>query len=124
MITPQAIQLRRLAAEVLSTLHVDDSASVADVRELADGTWMIRFDDRAPATRFPTFDVALSPDWSRVRAAQELRAALREKLWICPQCQRRARIRRIVDQEAFRVECARCGRFEIEGDRLAEFQRT
>ena len=124
MIALEAVQLRRLAADVLSTLHVDDSASVADVKELSDGTWMITFADRAPGTRFPMFDVALSSDWPRERAAQELRTILREKLWICPRCQDRAQIRRIVDQEAFRVECARCGRFEIEGDRLAEFRRT
>ena len=35
-------------------------------------------------------------------------------MWICPLCQRRARIRRIIDREVFRVECDRCGRFEIE----------
>ena len=124
MITLEALQLRRLAADVLSELHVDESAGVVDVQELTDGTWMVSFEDRSSETRFPTFDIAIPQDWPRDQAAQELRAALRDKLWICPHCQRRAQIRRIIDRDVFRVECDRCGRFEIEGDRLAEFRRT
>jgi hypothetical protein len=123
MITPEAIQLRRLATGVIAELQVGDSVSIVAVRELADGVWMIGFEDREPDTRFPMFDIEVSPRWSRDQVSLELRAALREKLWICPRCQRRAQIRRIVDQGAYRVACAQCGRFEIEGEQLARFWR-
>jgi hypothetical protein len=123
MITPEAIQLRRLAAGVLSDLQVSDSVSIAGVRELTEGVWLIGFEDRAPDARFAVFDVEVSPRWSRDQIVDELRATLREKLWICPRCQRRAQIRRIVDQEAYRVACANCGRFTIEGEQLARFWR-
>lgn len=87
---------------------------VTDVHDLADGTWMIVFEDQSPDTRFPTFEIALQQDWTREQAARELRLVLRSKLWICPVCQRRAEIRRLIDREVFRILCAQCGRFEIE----------
>jgi len=56
------------------------------------------------------------------QAVRELRLELREKLWICPLCQRRSQIRRIIDREVFRVLCDRCGRFEIENALLDHFR--
>ena len=47
---------------------------------------------------------------------------MREKLWICPLCQQRARIRRVVDMDVFRIDCDRCGRFEIEHAVLDRFR--
>jgi hypothetical protein len=49
---------------------------------------------------------------------------LRNKLWICPLCQRRALIRRIVDRELFRIECEQCGRFEIDAALLDHLRRV
>ena len=114
MIRLEALQLRRLAADVLRQLKVDDTAEVMEVSELTDGTWMVDFEDRSPDTRFPGFAIDIQQDWSPEHAIRELRLELRNKLWICPLCQRRSQIRRIIDREVFRVECDRCGRFEIE----------
>ena len=122
MIALEAVQLRRLADEVLGQLHVDDSVHVMDVQDLADGTWTVGFEDRWPETRFPTFALEVRQDWPREQAARELRVALREKLWICPLCQQRARIRRVVDSNVFRIACDRCGRFEIEDEVLDLFR--
>jgi len=110
----EALQLRRLAADVLRQLEVDDTANVLEVSELTDGTWMVDFADRSPDTRFPGFSIDIQQDWSPEHAIRKLRLELRNKLWICPLCQRRSQIRRIIDREVFRVECGRCGRFEIE----------
>jgi hypothetical protein len=118
MITLDAVQLRALATDVLRSLHAEDSVGVADVHDLSDGTWSISFEDRWPDTRFPTFAIDVQQDWSREDVTRELRTVLRDKLWICPRCQRRAVIRRLVDQNVFRIECHRCGRFEIDGDVL------
>ncbi len=118
MIALDAAQLRALAADVLRFLHAEDSVGVADVHDLSDGTWSISFEDRWPDTRFPTFAIDVQQDWSREDVTRELRTVLRDKLWICPRCQRRAVIRRLVDQNVFRIECHRCGRFEIDGDVL------
>jgi hypothetical protein len=114
VIALDAIQLRTIAGEVLRSLEVEGSVGVLGVRDLSDGAWSIEFEDRWPDTRFPTFAVEIEQDWSRETAAQELRTVLREKLWICPRCQRRAWIRRLVDSSVFRVECQTCGRFEID----------
>ena len=114
MIRLEALQLRRLAADVLRQLQVDDTAEVSAVNELTDGTWMVDFEDRSPETRFPGFSIDIQQDWSPEQAVRELRIELRNKLWICPLCQRRSQIRRIIDREVFRVTCDRCGRFEIE----------
>jgi hypothetical protein len=121
MISLDAIQLRAIAADVLRSLQVDDFVSVIDVRDLSDGAWSIHFEDRWPDTRFPTFAGEIYQDKSGEGSVREacgalLRALLREKLWICPLCQRRAAIRRLVDMSVFRVECDRCGRFEIESE--------
>ena len=44
------------------------------------------------------------------QAVRELRLELREKLWICPLCQRRSQIRRIIDRETFsRIGAIKCG---------------
>jgi hypothetical protein len=118
----EALQLQRLAVEALRQLDVDDTAQVSEVRELTDGTWMVDFEDRSPDARFPGFAIDIRQDWSREQAARELRLELRHKLWICPLCQRRSRIRRIIDREVFRVECDRCGRFEIESVLLDRFR--
>jgi hypothetical protein len=122
VIALDAIQLRTIASDVLRLLHVDDSVGVIDVRDLSDGAWSVNFEDRSPDTRFPAFAIEIQQDWSREGAARELRAALREKLWICPLCQRRAMIRRLVDMNVFRIECHRCGRFEIESELLDSFR--
>jgi hypothetical protein len=118
----EALQLRRLAADVLRQLDVTDTVEVFEVRELTDGTWMVGFGDRSPDTRFPGFEIGIEQDWSPERAVRELRLELRQKLWICPLCQRRSQIRRIIDREVFRVECDRCGRFEIENALLDRFR--
>ena len=118
MIALEAVQLRALAADVLRLLHVDDFVSVVDVHDLSDGAWSVVFEDRWPDTRFPSFAIEIEQDWSREEAARELRMVLREKLWICPRCQRRAWIRRLVDTSVFRVECHDCGRFEIDSEEL------
>src|SRR5262245_18598856 len=117
MISLDAIQLRTIADDILSQLRVDDSVAVIDVRDLSDGAWSVNFEDRWPDTRFPTFAIEIEQDWSREAAADELRIVLREKLWICPRCQRRAWMRRLVDSSVFRVECQECGRFEWDGVR-------
>jgi hypothetical protein len=114
VIALDAVQLRAIAAEVLRQLHVEDSVGVLDVRDLSDGAWSISFEDRWPETRFPTFAIEIEQNWSREAAADELRTVLREKLWICPRCQRRAWMRRLVDSTVVRVECQECGRFEID----------
>ena len=114
MIRLEALQLRRLAADVLRQLQVNDTADVMEVSELTDGTWMVDFEDRSPDTRFPGFSIDIQQDWSPEHAMRELRLELRNKLWICPLCQRRSQIRRIIDRELFRVECQRCGRFELD----------
>ena len=118
----EALQLRRLAVDVLRQLDVGDSAEVMEVRELTDGTWMVGFEDRSPHTRFPGFEIGIQQDWSPEQALRELRLELRDKLWICPLCQSRSQIRRIVDRAVFRVECDRCGRFEIEQELLEHFR--
>jgi hypothetical protein len=122
MIALDAIQLRALAADVLRVLHVDDAVAVVDVHDLSDGAWAVTFEDRWPDTRFPSFAIEVEHDWSREGAARELRTVLRDKLWICPLCQERAVIRRLVDVDQFRVECHACGRFEIDSDVLDLFR--
>lgn len=122
MIALDAVQLRAIAADVLRSLRVEDSVGVADVHDLSDGAWSVGFEDRWPDTRFPTFAIEIQQDWSREGATRELRTVLRDKLWICPLCQRRAVIRRLVDASAFRIECNRCGRFEIDGELLELFR--
>lgn len=122
MIRIEALQLRRLAADVLRQLDVSNTVEVMEIRELTDGTWMVGFGDHHPDTRFPGFDISIQPQWSSEQAVRELRLELREKLWICPLCQRRSQIRRIIDRELFRVSCERCGRFEIEKDLLEHFR--
>jgi len=124
MIRIEALQLQRLAAETLRRLNVADTVQVMDVRELSDGMWRVCFEDRAPYTRFPGFEIGIQQDWSPEHAAQELRYELRHKLWICPLCQRRAQMRRIVDREMFRIECEQCGRFEMDGERLEQMRRS
>jgi hypothetical protein len=114
----EAVQLRRLAADVVQQLNVTNTVQVLEVRELTDGSWMVVFEDRYPDTRFPGFEIGIQPEWSPEEAVRELRLELRNKLWICPLCQRRSQIRRIIDRALFRVECDRCGRFEIEHDLL------
>jgi hypothetical protein len=118
----EALQLRRLAVDVLRQLTVADTVDVLEVRELTDGTWMVGFADHFPETRFPGFEIGIQQEWSPEQAVRELRLELREKLWICPLCQRRSQIRRIIDREAFRVGCERCGRFEIEHALLGQFR--
>jgi hypothetical protein len=118
MIALEAVQLRRLADDVLQELRVNDSVRVIDVHDLSDGTWSLDFEDRWPETRFPTFALEVQQDWTREQAARELRLSLRDKLWICPRCQQRARIRRVVDMDVFRVDCDRCGLFEIAHEAL------
>lgn len=117
MISLDAIQLRTIAADVLRLLKVDDSVAVLDVHDLSDGAWSVNFEDRWPETRFPTFAIEIEQNWSREAAARELQSVLREKLWLCPRCQRRAWMRRLVDSNVFRVECQACGRFEVDGVR-------
>jgi hypothetical protein len=114
----EAVQLRRLATDVIQQLHVANTVQVLEVRELSDGSWMVVFEDRYPDTRFPGFEIGIQPEWSPEEAVRELRLELRNKLWICPLCQRRVQIRRIIDRALFRVECDQCGRFEIEHDLL------
>ena len=114
MITLEAVQLRRVAAEALEQLEVGNFVAVTDVRELTDGTWIVLFEDQSPETRFPTFEIAIQQDWERAQAARELRLVLRNKLGICPLCQRRAEVRRLIDREVFRILCTHCGRFEID----------
>ena len=122
MIALDAVQLRTIATDVLRLLHVDDLVGVIDVHDLSDGAWSVNFEDRWPDTRFPSFAIEIEQDWSRESAARELRVLLREKLWICPLCQRRASIRRLVDMNVFRIECQQCGRFEIDGEVLDLFR--
>ena len=122
MIALEAVQLRALAADVLRALQVEPFVSVVDVHDLSDGAWSVAFEDRWPDARFPTFAIEIQQDWSRDEAARELRMVLREKLWICPLCQQRARIRRVVDMSVFRIECDRCGRYEIESELLDRFR--
>ena len=122
MIALDAVQLRAIGADALRQLKVDDSVSVVDVHDLSDGAWSVNFEDRWPDTRFPTFAIEIQQEWSREGAARELRVVLREKLWVCPLCQRRSLIRRVVDMSDFRIECRHCGRFEIEGDVLDLFR--
>jgi hypothetical protein len=124
MIRIEAIQLQRLAADALRQLNVLDTVRVMEVRELTDGMWMVGFEDRSPHTRFPGFEIGIQQDWSPAHASGELRVELRNKLWICPLCQRRALIRRIVDREVFRIECEQCGRFEIEAALLDHLRRV
>lgn len=118
MIALDAVQLRTIATDVLRLLHVDDSVGVIDVHDLSDGAWSVNFEDRWPDTRFPTFAIEIQQEWSRDGVARELRTVLREKLWICPRCQRRAHIRRVIDTDVFRVDCHGCGRFEIDSEAL------
>jgi len=118
----EALQLRRLAGDVLRQLDVTNTVQVLEARELSDGTWLVTFEDRHPDTRFPGFEIDIQQEWSPEEAVRAMRLALRGKLWICPLCQRRAQIRRIIDREIFRVDCDRCGRFEIEHD-LLEYVR-
>ena len=122
MIALEAVQLRSLADAVLRQLQVDDNVLVMEVQDLSDGAWSVGFEDRWPDTRFPTFALEVQQDWSREKVAGELRVALREKLWICPLCQQRARIRRVVDLNVFRIDCTRCGRFEIDDEVLDLFR--
>jgi len=122
MIALDAIQLRTIAADVLRSLEVNDSVEVLDVHDLSDGAWSVTFEDRWPETRFPTFAIEIQQDWSREGAARELRIVLREKLWICPLCQIRALIRRLVDMDVSRVECHGCGRFEIDSEVMDLFR--
>ena len=117
MIALDVVQLRAIAADVLRLLHVEDSVSVVDVHDLSDGAWSVGFEDRWPDTRFPTFTIEIQQDWSRESTTRELLTVLREKLWLCPRCERRAWIRRVVDSSVLRVECKSCGRFEIDGVR-------
>ena len=114
MIALEAVQLRRLADDLLQQLQVNDSVGVIEVHDLSDGTWSLDFEDRWPETRFPIFALEVQQDWSREQVSRELRLALRDKLWICPLCQLRARIRRVVDMDLLRIDCDRCGRFEVD----------
>ena len=123
MIALQAVQLRRIAAETLEQLDVGSQVAVTDVRELTDGAWIVLFEDQSPDTRFPTFEIAIQQDWERAQAARELRLVLRSKLAICPHCQRRAEIRRLIDREVFRVVCTHCGRFEIDHAELERLRQ-
>jgi hypothetical protein len=123
MIRFEALQLQRLAADALRRLTVTDTVHTTEVRELPDGTWLVQFEDLLPASRFPIFDLYIQPEWTPEQAARELRVELRKRLWICPLCQRRAGIRRLVDREAFRVECDQCGRYEMDAG-LLEYLRT
>jgi hypothetical protein len=120
----EALQLRRLGTDVLRQLDVANTVQVLEARELTDGTWLITFEDRHPDTRFPGFELDIQQEWSPEEAVHAMRIALREKLWICPLCQRRSQIRRIVDREIFRVDCERCGRFEIEHDLLKHLREA
>jgi len=120
----EALQLRRLAGDVLRQLEVTNTVQVVDAREMSDGTWLVTFEDRHPDTRFPGFDIAIQPDWSPEDAVRAMRLSLRDKLWICPLCQRRSQIRRIIDREIFRVDCSHCGRFEIEHDLLEQVREA
>jgi Zn ribbon nucleic-acid-binding protein len=120
----EAIQLQRLTATTLQRLNVTDTVTVREIRELPDGTWLIGFEDHLPNTRFPGFEVYIEQDWSVEEAGRELRWELRKKLWVCPLCQRRGEIRRMVDREVFRVECTQCGRYEIEADLLDYLRRA
>jgi hypothetical protein len=122
MIALDAIQLRTIAADILRSLEVNDSVAVLDVHDLSDGAWSVGFEDRWPDTRFPTFEIEVQQEWSRESAARELRTMLRDKLWICPLCQKRALIRRLVDMNVFRVECRACGRFEIDSEVMDLFR--
>jgi hypothetical protein len=122
MIALDAIQLRTIAADILRSLQVDDVVAVLDVHDLSDGAWSVTIEDRWPDTRFPTFEIEIQQDWSREGVARALRTVLREKLWICPLCQRRSVIRRLVDMHVFRVECHACGRFEIDGEVMDLFR--
>jgi hypothetical protein len=122
MIALDAVQLRTIAVDALRLLQVDDSVGVIDVHDLSDGAWSVTFEDRWPETRFPTFAIEIQQDWSRQGVAHELRMVLREKLWICPLCQRRAVIRRVVDMNVFRIDCHRCGLFEIDNEVLELFR--
>jgi hypothetical protein len=122
MIALEAVQLRRLADDLLRQLQVGDFVRVIDVHNLSDGTWTVGFEDRWPDTRFPAFTLEVQQAWTREQAGHELRVALREKLWVCPLCQQRARIRRVVDMDVFRIDCDRCGRFEIEHAVLDQFR--
>ena len=122
MIALDAVQLRTIATDVLRLLHVDDSVGVIDVHDLSDGAWSVNFEDRWPDTRFPSFAIEIEQDWSRESAARELRVVLREKLWICPLCQRRASIRRLMDMKVFRIDCQQCHRFEIDSEVLDLFR--
>jgi hypothetical protein len=123
MIRFEALQLQRLAADALRRLTVTDTVHTTDVRELPDGTWLVQFEDLFAASRFPIFDLYIQPEWTPEQAAREMRVELRKRLWICPLCQRRAGIRRLVDHEAFRVECDHCGRYETDAA-LIEHLRT
>jgi len=58
----EALQLRRLAVDVLRQLDVADTVEVLDVRELTDGTWMAGFADHSPDTRFPGFEIGIQQD--------------------------------------------------------------
>ena len=122
MIALDVIQLRTIAVDVLRLLDVEDAVGVLDVHDLSDGAWSVNFEDRWPDTRFPTFAIEIQQDWSREGAARELRMVLREKLWVCPLCQRRAVIRRLMDMSVFRIDCHRCGRFEIVSEVLDLFR--
>jgi hypothetical protein len=123
MIRIEALQLQRLAGEALRQVNAADTVRATGIEELADGMWLVRFEDALPQTRFPIFDVYIEQEWTPGQASRELRMELRKRLWVCPLCQRRAEIRRLVDREAFRVECDRCGRYEIDGA-LLEYLRT
>jgi hypothetical protein len=114
MIRIEALQLQRLAGEALRQLNVTETVRFAGIQELTDGMWLVRFEDALPQSRFPIFDVYIEQEWTPEQASLELRAELRKRLWVCPLCQRRAEIRRLVDHEAFRVECDSCGRYEID----------
>src|SRR5262245_10956435 len=122
MIALDAIQLRTIAVDVLKLLKVDDSVGVLDIHDLSDGAWSVNFEDCWPETRFPTFAIEIQQDWSREGAARELRTVLREKLWVCPLCQGRAVIRRLVDTSSFRIGCPRCGLFEVDNEVLELFR--
>ena len=124
MIALDAVQLRLIAADVLRVLRVEDSVGVVDVHDLSDGAWSVGFEDRWPDTRFPTFAIEIQQEWSRESVTRELRMVLREKLWVCPLCQHRALIRRLVDMSVFRIECQRCGRFEIDSEVLELFRSS
>ena len=89
---------------------------------MTDGTWMVDFEDRAPDTRFPGF----SSTFSRIGPPNRRSASFGSNCGTGSGSARSvnaaSQIRRITDRDVFRVECDRCGRFEIESGLLDHFR--